>query len=179
VNSSWELDIEFASLNDCDAIAELHARSWKEAYRGMLSDHYLDYKVDDDRLQTWRSRFAKPKYNQKVICVRKSQRIVAFACAFFCDDDEHGTFIDNLHVAAECRNQGLGAVLVRRVINMSIEQYEESRVFLWVLASNQSAINFYERIGGTRIEEAYWTPPDGGNYLKYRYVWNRLQNGKK
>ncbi|MDG1143622.1 MAG: GNAT family N-acetyltransferase [Burkholderiales bacterium] len=171
MNSSLELEIEFAALDDCEAIAALHARSWKEAYRGMLSDHYLDFKVDDDRLKTWRARFANPKYNQRVICARKAQKIVAFACAFFCDDDDYGTFIDNLHVAAEYRNRGVGAMLVSRVINMSMEQHEESRVFLWVLASNQSAINFYERIGGRRVEEAYWTPPDGGSYLKYRYVW--------
>lgn len=169
-----ELDIELASIDDCDSIARLHAKSWKDAYRGMLSDHYLDFEVDDDRIMIWRDRFAKPKYNQRVICCRRGRDIVAFACAFFCDDDEYGTFIDNLHVLTEFRSRGVGAALVREVIKASVETYSESRVFLWVLASNQAAINFYERIGGQRVEESFWTPPDGGNYLKYRYAWTEL-----
>lgn len=168
------LNIECASFVDCDSIARLHTKSWKEAYRGMLSDHYLDFEVDNDRRTIWHDRFNKPKQNQHIICCRSQEEIVAFVCAFFCDDDEYGTFIDNLHVSAEYRNRGLGVTLVREVIKTGVEKHADSRVFLWVLASNLPAIKFYERIGGRRVEEAFWTSPDGGSHLKYRYIWNKL-----
>lgn len=34
---------------DADAIAGLHAASWRENYRGILSDAFLDGEVEADR----------------------------------------------------------------------------------------------------------------------------------
>jgi ribosomal protein S18 acetylase RimI-like enzyme len=165
------VDIRVATVEDCGLVAALHARSWQQAYRGILSDHYLDFEVEQERLALWQDRFKSPKPNQIVLCAYSNEVILGFVCAFFRDDDQFGTFIDNLHVSLDARRSGCGSALVRHVRNISESRHSEQRIFLWVLANNDPAIKFYESIGGKRVEEAYWTPPDGGNYLKYRYVW--------
>jgi len=43
--------IRFARLEDAQAIAELHAESWRYAYRGALSDEYLSGDIIADRLK--------------------------------------------------------------------------------------------------------------------------------
>ena len=42
-----------ATPDDAAAIAKLHADSWRVAYRGMLSDEYLNGPVFDERLAVW------------------------------------------------------------------------------------------------------------------------------
>jgi hypothetical protein len=38
-----------ATEHDSPAIARLHADSWRSAYRGMLSDDYLDHRAHSER----------------------------------------------------------------------------------------------------------------------------------
>ncbi|MDA1331343.1 MAG: GNAT family N-acetyltransferase [Proteobacteria bacterium] len=165
--------IREASLDDCITIAALHAKSWQRAYKGILSDQYLDHEVESDRLQIWMGRFANPSVNQLILCLESAQDIVGFVCAYFSADEAFGTFIDNLHVSHALKRHGYGAQMVERIADLSRAQFNESRVYLWVLADNKPAVTFYERIGGERYEARIWDSPDGGKYLKYRYVWGR------
>ena len=48
-----------ADAQDAAAIAQLHAESWRSAYRGILSDDYLDNQVQSERASLWQSRFAE------------------------------------------------------------------------------------------------------------------------
>ena len=41
---------------DASTVADLHATSWRDAYRGMLRDEYLDADVAGDRRRVWTSR---------------------------------------------------------------------------------------------------------------------------
>ena len=44
------------SEGDANAIAAVHAESWRTAYRGILSDAYLDGPIDAERRRLWRAR---------------------------------------------------------------------------------------------------------------------------
>jgi hypothetical protein len=48
------IEIRIAEPRDTNAIAELHAASWRSAYRGMFADAYLDGDVVQERRQCWR-----------------------------------------------------------------------------------------------------------------------------
>ena len=148
--------IREASIDDCSIIAAIHAQSWQRAYRGILSDQYLDHEVGSDRLQIWTDRFANPSANQRILCLESAHEIVGFVCAYFSEDGAFGTFIDNLHVSHAVKRCGYGARMVKRIADLSRAQFDESRVYLWVLADNQPAVSFYERIGGRRYEARMW-----------------------
>ena len=47
-----------ASVADADAIAALHAASWRSAYRGIFKDSTLGPILDDDRRRHWSSELA-------------------------------------------------------------------------------------------------------------------------
>jgi hypothetical protein len=53
----WLMLYREATALDADAIAVLHAESWRRAYRGHLSDAYLDGPIFKDRTSVWRGRF--------------------------------------------------------------------------------------------------------------------------
>ncbi len=52
------LEYRLATAADADAIAELHARSWRENYRGAYRDEFLDADLVAERRGVWRERLA-------------------------------------------------------------------------------------------------------------------------
>ena len=163
-----------AVASDAVAIANLHAESWRIAYRGMLSDEFLDKHVFDERIAVWQERFRVPAANQYILVAEVDGDMIGFACAYGGEDQKWGSFLDNLHVADAFKRRGIGAGLMRQVAQWSSGQYPGAGMYLWVLESNTPAMRFYEKLGGVRSGEGVWTPSDGGNYRKYRYAWTSL-----
>ena len=54
--------------------------------------------------------------------------------------------ITNVAVAKQCRNQGIGGMLIAELIHRT-EEVGVSRLFLEVRASNQLAIHLYQKMG--------------------------------
>lgn len=54
--------------------------------------------------------------------------------------------ITNVAVAKQCRNQGIGRMLIAELIHRT-EEVGVSRLFLEVRASNQPAIHLYQKMG--------------------------------
>ena len=157
---------------DVRAIAQLHARSWQENYRGILTDHYLDHEVLADRLSIWQKRLADPAANQYLVMAEnEDQQLVGFACAFLDDHPEFGTLVDNLHVRSSSKGQGVGRQLMKRMALRSLENNPGSKVYLWVLSDNRRARGFYDRLGGVNHREEFGEDPGGGSSYKCLYLW--------
>jgi ribosomal protein S18 acetylase RimI-like enzyme len=166
-----------ATPRDADAIAALHADSWRRNYRGAYADSYLDGDVLDDRRAVWAARLAADAADRRTIVAESEGRIAGFAYVAL---DEHpiwGALLDNLHVAHDRRRQGIGAVLMDRVARAVVEARPGSRLFLWVLEQNRPAQAFYESLGGRCVERelAHHTGDDpshlAGTPSGLRYVW--------
>ncbi|MEM6768978.1 MAG: GNAT family N-acetyltransferase [Bacteroidota bacterium] len=137
-----------ATPADAPAIAALHAASWQAAYRGDFSDHYLDVECPAERLAVWTERFAAPNPNMVArVLEEDGKRIVGFCCTFY-DYDEHGSYLDNLHVAKDYHGWGFGRTLMVDTARQLADRDPNGSFYLVVLTSNQAAIGFYERMGG-------------------------------
>ena len=168
------MKIRIANAPDAAAIADLHAESWRIAYRGMLQDDYLDREIFPERLALWDERFRTPAANQYVIVAEVDAKVAGFACAYGGEDPVWGSFLDNLHVTPASKRTGIGSALMQDVAQWSMKAWPNCGMYLWVLESNTPAIRFYERVGGRCAGEGLWNPPDGGEYRKLRYAWDDL-----
>ena len=167
--------IRDARESDADTIARLHAESWRTAYRGALSDEYLDGPIEAERSSVWRGRLSQATEDQLVLVAESSGQVVGFACAYGGHDQQWGTFLDNLHVVPELKRQGIGALLIGEVAGWSARTYPGRGVYLWVLESNLAARRFYARVGGEDAGSDLWTPPDGSALPKLRIAWRNAE----
>jgi ribosomal protein S18 acetylase RimI-like enzyme len=156
---------------DYGPIAELHATSWRTAYRGALSDEYLAGKVIDERSALWKERLHQPKDNQVVVVSHSNDVLLGFACGFAGDDPQWGSLLDNIHVAQAAKRQGLGSILLAEIARRCSTRSPDAGLYLWVLQSNVSAQRFYESLGGARVGEGVWIAPDGNEIPEFRYAW--------
>jgi ribosomal protein S18 acetylase RimI-like enzyme len=176
------VNIRLANSADCSAIANLHIESWRNAYRGMFSDKYLDEDIFAERRRLWAERFQNPTPTQHIIVGEDDSNIrngptanlIGFACAFAHEDPRWGSYLDNLHVLPSLKRQGIGARLTGHIAAWCAQTSPQEGMHLYVLEQNLNARKFYERIGGVVVEELVWLSPDGGNLKSLRYAWSDL-----
>jgi GNAT superfamily N-acetyltransferase len=168
------MTIRVAEAADADVIAMLHARSWHTAYRGILSDDFLDGPLLADRRALWRVRFAGANQaDQMVLVDEEGGNIQGFACAYLDADPDWGTLLDNLHVVPECKGKGLGRQLMAEVAHR-ILKLNRTRLHLWAFEQNHAARRFYERLGGVVTTNHAEAAPDGREVNAVRYCWSDL-----
>ncbi len=166
------MKIREAQPSDLESIAQLHARSWRSAYRGMLGDAYLDGDLVADRRALWQQRFSTPTANQTIAVAEVDNKtIVGLACAFGDHDARWGTLLENLHVAQGYKGTGIGAQLVTHIAEWCARTQASDVLHLWVLAPNTAAQGFYKRLGARQVEQAVWDTPDGNRLPELRFAW--------
>jgi ribosomal protein S18 acetylase RimI-like enzyme len=133
--------IRAATVADADAVAALHAASWRSAYRGILSEQTLGPDLDEERRRHWRAKLAAARRDDLVLMVDD----IAFIAVWSAGDPGFGAYIDNLHVHPERRGGGIGRHLMGEAARLLAERGEH-RAYLWVFDANVRTIEFYRRL---------------------------------
>jgi hypothetical protein len=129
---SSRLRVREATREDAEAVAKLHAESWRSAYRGAYRDEFLDGDVFVERAEVWRERLCEPSSSQFVLIAEDAGQLAGLACAYGGEDPQWGTLLDNLHVSCALQRQVLGARLVCRVGGWCRGQVPDCGLYLWV-----------------------------------------------
>lgn len=160
-----------AELRDAEAIASLHARSWRESYRGAFTDAFLDGDLPGERLRVWRERLGDPAGNQFVLLAADGENLGGFVCAYGGHDPQWGSFIDNIHVARASKRSGIGSSLMRQAGAWLRLHYPGLGIYLWVLEANSSARRFYEHLGARDAGVSTMETHGGAIVRSCRYTW--------
>jgi GNAT superfamily N-acetyltransferase len=165
-----------AGPGDADALANLHAESWRRHYRGAYSDAFLDGDVLADRLALWSERLRKPNPSSCTI-LAEDRSLVGFAHTVFEDDPTWGALLENMHVVDARKRRGIGSRLLGLTAAAVMERGKGTGLYLWVLEQNVDARAFYEASGGSCVGRDLVTAPGGiasrltGSPAKLRYAW--------
>ncbi len=125
-------------------IADVNARSWRETYAQDLPAGALDRLPFDAATWNQRLRDSAPLASRQSIWVAElDDRVVGFA-AVGPDPDEDGLGrLYAIYVLAEAQGTGVGRRLHQAALR-ALAEAGFTEATLWVLASNASAIRFYE-----------------------------------
>ena len=162
-----------ATAADSDRIAKLHADSWRHAYRGALSDEYLCGDVEADRRQLWESRLSGPPEGQHVLLVEDDDHLLGFACVYVGENQDWGSYLNNIHVTQASQGQGIGRLLLHASAGVCRSSPIDG-LYLWVLQSNTKAQAFYARYCGKNSGADVWAAPDGTTSPLYRISWGSV-----
>ena len=163
-----------AKNTDVDRIANLHAQSWQQNYRGSFTDEFLDNEVLDNRLTVWHERFNNPKENQHIVIAEENGQLLGFICSYFKESAIYGTYLDNLHVSDAAKGKGIGTKLMGKLAQEINGRNYKNGFYLWVLNTNYAAISFYDRIGGKSLETVEANDIGDTVFQKTRYVWKDM-----
>lgn len=158
-----------AGIADAEAIAALHAASWRAAYRTIVPARRLDAALDRDRRRHWRATLARRRPRDVVLLAEAAGRVLGFVAVWH---GAGGAFVDNLHIQPELRGKRIGERLLRDVARVQRSRGAR-RMFLWAFVANRSAIRFYCRLGGATRGRSF-TKSHLCRAPCARLVWYRL-----
>lgn len=168
------IHIRVATPDDCVPMAQLHATSWRHAYRGAMSDAYLEGDVVTERLQWWQARFAVPGPGQHILLAENHGELCGFVCLYGNEHAQWGSYLNNIHVAQSAQGLGIGARLIHATASLCHKQYGEGGLYLLVLQANIKAQGFYAHLGGKNIGVDFWDSPDGTRSPLFRISWDSV-----
>jgi len=147
--------LRVASVGDAEAIAVVHVRTWREAYRGLIPQAHLDGLEVEARADRWRDVLAGrgEASTGRTLVAECEDTVVGFASfgpglepedavrgvgqlyAIYVDPDRWGT--------------GVGAALIRAAV-ADLADSRNAEAVLWVIDGNERAQRFYQRMGWSR-----------------------------
>jgi len=156
------VEVRVATVDDAEAVATVHVRSWQSAYRGLLPDAFLDTLSVERRSEVWNRILAETDLPRTgTFVLQEGFEVIGFVhVAPTRDDDLPASTgeVTAIYVTQRARGLGGGRQLMDAA-KSSLKSAGFAAAALWVLEANVGARGFYERQG--------WLP-DGAHKLDDR-----------
>jgi ribosomal protein S18 acetylase RimI-like enzyme len=166
------LALRLASAADVDGVARLHVESWRQSYRGIYSDSFLDGDPLPERIAAWTQRLASVEDGCFTIVAERDGAIVGFVYVIPDDGLPNGALIQNIHVRSSLKRHRVGSWLLAEAARVLRNQCPSATLSVWVRADNAPAQAFYEALGGRRSDHKVGGPfADGSLAPVVRYEW--------
>ncbi len=138
-----------ATEADAQHMAQVHIASWQAAYRGILSDQFLDGMRLEDWTNMWQLGIETVPENDQDNWVAEVQGdIVAFAVVGPAEDESRDEVreLRLLYVTPDQWRKGAARDLLQHVAD-DLRSRGFKEMMLWVIETNTRARRFYERMG--------------------------------
>jgi len=159
-----------ATSKDISAIANLLISNWKQSYRGLLPDIFLDKLDLDYGIQKWQSFIAKEDHHIYVAY----ERDVFLGFGAFYDDSEINNclYIASLHVSEASRGKGIGTRLIAKIKDDAL-QNEYNQMSICIITGNDGAKNLYTKLGAQHYK-FFVDDIDGTATESEKLVWQSI-----
>jgi RimJ/RimL family protein N-acetyltransferase len=169
--------VRLARADDADGVARVHVSSWQAAYRDILPAEYLAGLRWQTRFEFWVRQLVTPATDGSSTWVlAEGARVLGFAAIGPARDEDrtgaHSWELYGLYLTDDLWGHGWGRVLATAALDGMPDAVED--VSLWVLALNDRARRFYERLGFTTDGKQRIEPIGGRDVSEVRYLLVRV-----
>jgi ribosomal protein S18 acetylase RimI-like enzyme len=169
-----EIAIRSAGLDDVQAVAEFHVRSWRHTYRNLAPPHAYATLDVPCRRKMWTDKLSANDGTLIVLVAELAGRMVGMGAAGGSSKPEYGGrgAIRSLYVDPDFKRRGIGrALLSRLAIHLTSTNYRGAA--LSVVRDNAPAIAFYEALNGRQVGE-YVDPGPVWQSHNLVFAWDDL-----
>lgn len=158
-----------AAAQDASLISHIYATSWRKAYRGLISQDYLDRLPDDYWVSSVRAWLSSDRFSGLIILDDK--RPVGCAIYGRGRDEDHGDWgeIVSVYLLPDVTRRGLGTALMQETLRRMRDD-GFTRFYLWAIDGNAAADAFYRGLGFKVTGDHINYSIGGQNVRDIRYV---------
>jgi ribosomal protein S18 acetylase RimI-like enzyme len=164
-----------AQLEDESGLAKVHVDSWRLAYRGLISDKFLDNLSYERREMTWTQALSDPANRSfAYLATDKAGQATGFVWA---GPERNGATpylgeVYAIYLLREAQRKGIGRKLMQLAADGLLERGFPS-MLLWVLKENNPSRRFYESLSGEYLCGKN-VEIGGQNLIEVAYGWKDL-----
>lgn len=160
---------------DAEALAHVHVTSWRETYRGLLSDAFLARMSEPGFARRFARDLARPDAGVTLAAADRSG-IVGYASGGPSRRRaEAEAEVSVLYVLRTAQGFGVGRELLSRTARALRDQGAQS-LMISVLRDNLPARGFYEHLGGVAEPPRREPGPGGAMLYEVAYVWDDIRD---
>lgn len=172
-----DLLIRLAVPSDATELADVHIHAWREQYKGILPESYVEHLTLNfpRRVEMWRDIILIPR--QSVTLVAEiSTGVIGFAYYRPAQDlaFEGYAQLDSIYMLDEYKRRGIGDLLITEGFDQLLGHGFHS-VYCWVLDGHSSAA-FFERMGAQRDVHGRDAVFEDQQIRQVAYVWPDIAN---
>lgn len=141
--------VRSAKPADAAAIAAIEVLTWRQAYRGIVVDEFLETLTIESQHERWMRRLAAPEGSWVVVAQDESGGISGYLALARPGRDEDASTsaeVAALYVHPAHWREGIGGRLLR-VALAELGRGDWQAVTVWVFEANARALAFYESFG--------------------------------
>lgn len=165
-----------AVFEDAKAIASVHVESWKQAYRGIIDQDFLDNLKEENRLKMWKESLSSKK-DDEVVYVAKNKEGDIIGFASFGKERTERYGVDGelyaVYLLEDYKGEKIGTKLFRAGVE-HMRNVGMTSLLVWVLADNPSR-KFYESFKPEKAGEEH-IKIGKKDYVELAFVWKDLNS---
>lgn len=144
------INIRKVTINDLRIISNIHVDTWRNSYKGILSNNFLANLSYDKQLEKWLNRLIYNNNNNEFMyLIEYNSEIVGFSSANI--TDSYDGYINTIYIKNEYQKKGLGKKLFL-FIKRKLNELGARRIFLWCFEENKNK-NFYLKLNGRIVNQ--------------------------
>jgi ribosomal protein S18 acetylase RimI-like enzyme len=161
-----------AVVGDADAIERVRTDTWRDAYRGLMPDSFLDGLGYDATRR--RAQMSALPPHQFVLVAEDDSAVVGFCVGgrSRTPDDPFTGEVYAIYVLPKDQGRGIGRALLRAAAEELLDRGLSS-MLIWVLRENAPSRRFYERMGGVHIRDEE-RELEGTRIIESGYGWEDI-----
>jgi GNAT superfamily N-acetyltransferase len=136
-----------ATSQDANDVARVHAESWKQAYKDLLTLEQIETRNVEIRMKQWRSWLSQPSSKEVVMLAEDDQGVYGFSSARLEEGHPETAELSALYVLDRGWGTPTGRLLMEKALEHLAQNNDCDDAILWVLEGNDRARRFYEKNG--------------------------------
>lgn len=137
-------------IEDQAQMARIKIDGWRTAYDKIVASKYLN-ELDYDE-QTYRYVSSFSEYKDLVFVAVRGDEVLGYSCfSLFDKDEKYDSELVSLYVKKSEANRGIGSALLIQTAKELLEKGKKNMI-VWCFSDNKNAIQFYEGLGGIKVE---------------------------
>ena len=142
--------IREAVFDDIERIVQINIESWQNSYNSIIDNDDLFSINKNNRIKKYQETF----HDKKILVAIIDDEIVGYVWyRINLSDLLYNNEIVALYVDLKYRKLGVGKKIFDAVV-CKINKIGSSNLIIWCLEENYNARNFYERLGGKKINKS-------------------------
>jgi ribosomal protein S18 acetylase RimI-like enzyme len=166
-------EIRLARIPDAGEIANVHINAWRETYKGLIPQNYLDqlHYTFKRRKDMWLRSIEESKGRDVIVADCPSYGVIGFASVGHPRDiDMSSGELTCIYLLNKFHGKGIGFGLLKKSFAVLKEEGFTS-AYCWVLENNPT-ISFYERTGASRLSKTKTDEIGGKKVIEIAYMWD-------
>lgn len=148
------MKIREAEISDAEHIANIKIRSWQGAFKNVMPQDAIDSLSLDELTSEWQRILTNPIEKSNTILCEIDGKAIGFA-SYGLDRINSESDLGELYALyflPDYRSNGYGSKLVTYALD-ELKNKRFKEVYLWALAKNSVAIEFYKKHGFNNINK--------------------------